>query len=232
MAQAVIVKTGDTVTKLLKQKRGLQNHEIISWLPKVRRINPHISNLDMIHPQEKVLLPERLEELVSDPTIWRNAFAHIPPALSQNDHAGQSMYLCIGAESIDDVAKTMFADTPYFHIRHSAKRALLIHNNPFLLQHLSTNLIPPGTMVDITPKHFSHMDHHFWDSQRPHITVAWDQLHETSRQVVRDTGTEGGLDLADLIQRLEEMGGGVGMEGTVKLAGYGVAGVSGSAASG
>lgn len=182
MTQRVTVNSGDTVTQLLKRKRGLKDHEVISWLPKVRRINPHISNLNLIHPQEKVLLPERLEETVSDAVIWQNAFEHIPPALSRN---GQTMHLCIGAESIDDVAKSMFADTPNFHIKHSAKRALLIHNNPFLLTYLSTNLIPPGTMVDITPKRFSHMDHHFWNSQRPHITVAWDQLHETSKQVVQ-----------------------------------------------
>ncbi len=62
--------------------------------------------------------------------------------------------------------------------------------------------------------------------------MAWDQLHEKSKQVVHDTGTEGGFDLANLLQRLKEMGGAVGMDDTVRFAGYGVAGVSGYAASG
>ena len=232
MAQAITVNPGDTVAQLLKRKRGLKEQEVLLWLPKVRRINPHISNLDLIHPREKVLLPDHLDETVSDITIWQNAFGHIPPALSHNGHGGQLMHLCSGAESIDDVARSMFADTPFFHLPHSAKRALLIHNNPFLLSHLNTNMVPPRTLVDITPKRFSDMDHHFWNSQRPYITVAWDQLHKTSKQVVRDAGTEGGFALAGLVKHLKEVGAGVGMDDTVQFAGYGVAGVSGYAASG
>jgi hypothetical protein len=179
-----------------------------------------------------VLLPDRFDEAVPDYAVWQNAFAHIPAGLLLNGHGGTVMHLCTGAETIDDVARTMFADSAYSHIRHSAKRALLIHNNPFLLDYLHGNRIPPGTLVDITPKRFSQMDHHFWNSQRPHITVAWDQLHEASRQVVRDAGTEGGVDLAELLKQLKEMGGAVGMDDTVRFAGYGVAGVSAYAASG
>ncbi len=161
MAQAVTVSSGDTVAQLLKRKRGLKDHDVLLWLPKVRRINPHISNLNLIHPREKVLLPDHIDETVSESTTWQSAFEQIPPSLSHNGNGGQLMHLCNGAESIDDVARSMFADTPYFHLPHSAKRALLIHNNPFLLNHLNTDLIPPRTLVDITPKRFSDMDHHF-----------------------------------------------------------------------
>ncbi len=232
MAQAVTVQPGDTVSHLLKRNRGLKEQEISLWLPKVRRINPHISNLNLIHPQDKVLLPDRLDELVPDSSIWQNAFSNIPSVLTHKSQGGQLMHLCIGGESIDDVAHMMFADTPYFHILPSTKRAVLIHNNPFLRNHLAGNRIPHGTLVDISPKCFSDMDHHFWNSQRSYISMAWNELHEKSKQVVHDTGPEGGLELAELVQRLKEMGAGIGMDDSVRFTGYGVAGVSGYAASG
>ena len=232
MAQAVTVQPADTVSHLLKRHRGLKAQEISLWLPKVRRINPHISNLNLIHPQDKVLLPDRLDELVPDSSIWQNAFSNIPPVLTHQGQGGQLMHLCIGGESIDDVARMMFADTPYFYILPSTKRAVLIHNNPFLRDHLAGNRIPHGTLVDISPKCFSDMDRHFWNSQRRYISAAWNELHEKSKQVVHDAGPEGGLELAELVKRLEKMGAGVGMEDTVRFAGYGVAGVSGYAASG
>ena len=232
MAQAVTVQSGDTVSHLLKRHRRLQDSEISLWLPKVRRINPHISNLNLIHPRDKVLLPDRLDEMVPDSRIWQNAFSSIPPVLTHKAQDGQLMHLCIGGESIDDVARLMFADTPHFHILPSTKRAVLIHNNPFLRDHLAGNRIPHGMLVDITPKRFSDMDHHFWNSQRSYISVAWNELHEKSKHVVHDTGPEGGLALADLVRRLKEVGAGVGMDDTVRFAGYGVAGVSGYSASG
>lgn len=93
MAQAVTVQSGDSVVSLIRKHRGVSAHEASAWLPKVRRINPHISNLDLVHAQEKVLLPERRDEMVLDGDVWQNAFAHIPATLVAYGEGGQMMYV-------------------------------------------------------------------------------------------------------------------------------------------
>ncbi len=50
MAEAVTVKFGDTLTKILKNKRGLKDSEIYSWLRKMRPLNPHIGDPNRIFP--------------------------------------------------------------------------------------------------------------------------------------------------------------------------------------
>lgn len=232
MSQATTAASGDTVIGMLKRHRGLKDHEVYQWMDKVRRLNPHISDLNRLYPQEKVLIPDQLNEMVPDTRIWQNAFERIPPALTHNGHGSHQMYICLMGESIDDVARTMFADTPHFHLPHSTKRAVLIHNNPFLRNYLSTNQIPPRTLLDITPVRFTDADRHFWDSQHPYVATAWDQLHEESQWVVQESGAEESMALAEMVQRLQRMGAGVGMQDTVKYAGYGIGGVSGYAASG
>lgn len=231
MAQAVTVGSGDTMIGLLKQHRGLKDHEAYLWLDKLRKINPHISDLNAVYPQERVLLPDSPADTVSEAVIWQNAFNRIPPALIYNGKGNHTMYISLAGETIDEVARMMFADTPFFHLPLSTKRALLIHNNPFLRDHLTTNQVPPGTLLDVSPVRFSQMDHHFWNSQRPYITVAWDDLMDPTKQLVLYTGTDQALTLAELLKQLEQMGAAIGMEDAVTWTGYGVGGVSGYSAS-
>ena len=232
MVQAIAVKPGDTITRMLTRERKIKDYEVPLWLPKVREINPHISNINSIFPQEKVLLPDRFNEAVPDGIIWENVFDHIPSTLTNKGHGGPVVYLCFGAESIDEVAGKIFNDTPYATIRPSSKRALLLHNNPFLRRYLSTNHIPPGMSVDITPTRFSRSDHQFWTVERPHIIDAWDQLSDDAKQVVQDNGTEETYALSDFLQRLKAMGGAIGEDDVFRFASYGVAGTSGYSASG
>lgn len=222
MAQAVTVKPGDTVTRLLKHHRGLKDHEIYAWLSKMRLLNPHISNLNRIHPMDKVLLPERLSEAVPDRHIWQNAFENIPQALTRNGSGNHTAYLCLAGETIDDVAGRMFAGTPYSGMLPSTKRAVLIHNNPVLCDHLADGKIQTATLLDITPARFSDIDRRFWNSQRSQIAVGWNQLSEASKQVVRDTGVEESTALAELLQSLRQMGAAVDMQDMVRFGGYGV----------
>ena len=232
MAQAKTVQPGDTITRILSRERGLKEHEVTLWLPKMRQINPHISNLNFIYPQEKVLLPAQWNEVVPDNIIWQNAFDHFPQCLSGNGNGRQVIYLCFGSESIDEIARKIFIDTPYANIRLSSKRALLLHNNPFLCNYLPTNKIPPGASVDISPTRFTRHDHQFWTVQRPHIIDAWDQLSDAAKQAVQDTGTDETYALADLLQKLKAMGGAIGEDDVLRFSSYGVAGVSGYAESG
>ena len=232
MVQAKTVQPGDTITRILSRERGLKEHEVPLWLPKMRQINPHISNLDFIYPQEKVLLPDQWNESVPDNILWQNAFDHIPQSLSGNGRGSQVIYLCFGSESIDEIARKIFIDTPYANIRLSSKRALLLHNNPFLSDFLATSKVPPGASVDITPTRFARHDHQFWTVQRPHIIDAWDQLSDAAKQAVQDTGTEETYALTDILDRLKAMDGAIGEDDLLRFSSYGVAGVSGYAASG
>ena len=232
MVQAKTVQPGDTITRILSRKRGLKEHEVNLWMPKMRRINPHISNLYFIYPQESLLLPDHWNELVPENVIWRNAFDHIPQCMSVKGRGSQVIYLCFGSESIDEIARKVFIDTPYANIRLSSKRALLLHNNPFSCAYLATNKVPPGAFVDITPMRFARHDHQFWTVERPHIIDAWDQLSDAAKQAVQDTGTEETYALTDILQRLKAMGGAIGEDDVLRFSSYGVAGVSGYAASG
>lgn len=65
MAQTVTAVHGDTISKLLS-KRGVQRHETHTWLDRVRRLNPHIGNLDRIWPGDRILLPDSPMEAVSE----------------------------------------------------------------------------------------------------------------------------------------------------------------------
>jgi hypothetical protein len=78
MAEAVTISDGDTLTKILKTNRGLKDHEVYSWLRKLRPLNPHIGDLNRIFPGESVLIPDSYQETVSDDRVWQNAFKGIP----------------------------------------------------------------------------------------------------------------------------------------------------------
>ncbi len=81
MAEVVTIAHGDSISRILKNKRGVKEHEINTWLRKLRTINPHISNLDHIYPGERVLIPNTSHEMISDDQVWQNAFSRIPRAL-------------------------------------------------------------------------------------------------------------------------------------------------------
>ena len=80
MAQKIIVKNGDRIERLLLE-RGVQRHELHRWYTKLRQVNPHIGNLDRLWAGDSVLIPDTLNEVVTEHVIWENAFSAIPPAL-------------------------------------------------------------------------------------------------------------------------------------------------------
>ena len=82
MAQAVTVRHTDTITRILKEKRGLKAHEIYPWQRKMVKMNPHISDLNRIYQGESILIPDSLHENILRHWIWQNAFSKIPEALT------------------------------------------------------------------------------------------------------------------------------------------------------
>jgi hypothetical protein len=81
MPEVVTIAHGDTISRILKNKKGIKEHEINTWIRKLRTINPHISSLDHIYPGERVLIPDTIHAIVFDEQIWKNAFSRIPSSL-------------------------------------------------------------------------------------------------------------------------------------------------------
>ena len=40
MAEAVAIRNGDTLTRVLEEKRGVKAHEIYTWVQKMKKMNP------------------------------------------------------------------------------------------------------------------------------------------------------------------------------------------------
>jgi hypothetical protein len=66
MAEIVTVAVNDTISKIVKSKRRVKPNEEHLWTKRVLALNPHIGHPDRIYPNDKLLLPESLNEPVSD----------------------------------------------------------------------------------------------------------------------------------------------------------------------
>lgn len=107
MAQTVTAVHGDNISKLLS-KRGVQRYETHTWLDRVRRLNPHIGNLDRIWAGDRILLPDSLIETVSEQKVWENALSRFPAELKQPRVGSTVLYFTMPGDTIDAVAETMF----------------------------------------------------------------------------------------------------------------------------
>ncbi len=231
MAQAVTIQHGDTITKILKSRKGLQNHEIFAWKSRLNRLNPHIGNLDRIFPGDSILIPDTLNEPIGRERIWRNAFSTIPQALRYPYHGPTEIYFAQPGDTIDKVAQYMFRNGQYRTIAASSKRALLLHNNPFLKDYLQANRIPMNRLINITPAVLSEVEKKHWQLQRTPLKTAMDQMENDTLEMFKQVG-ETATTVEKVIRYFKDRGASVGMDDVVRSAGYGVAGVSGYAASG
>jgi hypothetical protein len=231
MAETVTVAHGDTLTGILKRKRGLDDGKIHTWLRKVRPINPHIGDLNHIYPGEILLIPDSLLENVSDERVWQNAFSRIPRELESPHNGHTQFFLTTPGTTIDDIAKGMFDQGPHRDMFLSTKRAVLIHNNPELEQYLDTGRVPAQRLVDITPLRLTKFDKAYWQGERSLYASYLRDMDPTTLDMYQQVGPEDTFIISRLIEVLKEKGAAVGKDDVVKAAGYGVGGVSGLAAS-
>jgi hypothetical protein len=223
MAQAVTISHGDTLTRILENKRGLKAHEVHAWLRKLRLLNPHISDLNRIFPGERVLIPDSYREAVSDAQVWQNAFTGIPREL-ESPHNGNTQLFWTGpGVTIDSIAQRMFADTCHQNLPLSTKRAVLIHNNPDLRQYLAKSRVPANLLVDITPLRLSKFDIHYWQGERSLYRSYLDSMDPMTRDLFQDQGPQDTFDLSRLIKELEKMGAAVGLDGLLNASASGLA---------
>jgi hypothetical protein len=238
MADVVTIRQGDTLTRILAAQRGLGAGQIHGWLDKVRRCNPHISDLNRLYPGERLLIPATWMEPVSPDTIWQNAFSRIPRDLV-HPHAGHvQLFFAPPGTTIDSVAQRMFAEGRHRALPLSTKRAVLIHNNPVLEQYLDANRVPSTTLLDITPARLSRFDKHWWQGEQQFFESYLDQFDPVTREMYQQAGPEESFVMALMTESLQQAGATVparnevNTQKVVNLFGYGVGGLSGYAASG
>lgn len=231
MAQAITVKHGDTITKILKGK-GIQAHAMHTWISKLNRINPHISDLNHIYPGESILVPDTLNENVIRTRIWQNAFSKISRTLSSPYHGPTDIYFVQPGDTIDKVSQNMFSNGPYRTMAASNKRALLIHNNPYLENHLPNNPLPINMLLNITPTILSEMEKNHWQIQQTPLKMSLDQMEQQLRDMLEQAGPEPTYSIAQMVEQLKSYGASVGTKKTITTAGYGIAGISSHAAAG
>lgn len=208
MAEVVTVATGDTLNKIMTSKRGVGNQLVFQWTELVRRLNPHISDVNRIFPNERILLPAHLQESVSPAQMWQNVFSHIPPSLTFAYAGPLTIYFVQTGDSIDSVAQRMFDTDRYRSLPLSAKRAVLLHNNPILERHLHTKTLPPKIVLDVTPVRLSQLDQSFWKCHQTAIANHLDQLDFELLNHYENTGPEHVGALTEMVSRLKDYGAG------------------------
>jgi len=232
MAEAVTISHGDTLTKILKNQRGLKDSEMPPWLRKLRPLNPHIGDLNRIFPGESVLIPDSYPESVSDDQIWQNAFKAIPRALEFPHNGHTQLFLTTAGTTIDSIAERMFEGGRHQNLPLSIRRAVLIHNNPDLEQYLDTGRLPGNLLVDITPLRLTKFDKVYWRGERQLYMSYFQRMQPMTREMFQQAGPEETYILARLIEVLRQQGAAVGSQALVLGLGYGAGAISGLAASG
>ncbi len=142
------------------------------------------------------------------------------------------MILVAPGTDIDSIARQMFKGGPYQNLPLSTKRAVLIHNNPELVQFLDSNRVPCRMALEITPLRLTRFDKAHWQSERPMYLSYLRQLEPLTRDMLQEAGPQDTYVLARIVQSLREAGASVGMADVVRGTGYAAGGVSSLAAAG
>jgi hypothetical protein len=230
MAQKVIIKNGDRIERILLE-RGVQRHELHRWYAKLRQVNPHIGNLDRIRAGDPVLIPDQLNEVITEHVIWENAFSAIPQALRLPWAGNMNILLSGGSDTIDSMALRVFDGTVHSTLSPNTLRAVFLANNLSARAYLNGDRLPPFKPFVGVPVMLKPYDVHYWKNE---ITVFGDtlnQLDPTTRELFQEAGPQNALSLAEIIALLSDDGFAVGADDILRGASYGLAGVSGYAAS-
>ena len=190
-------------------------------MKKVRELNPHIGNFDLIHPKERILIPDTLHESVSHKVIWENALSQVPesikarpPLALPDEHIA---YTTKAGDCINRIAEMMFADGPNHAMPLSAKRAILLHNNPKLIKQANGS-VPIGTLVNLTTFKLTNYELHQWENAQSCVKSELESLDSNVKQTFGDVDLEV-LSLiandAQVISSAESLG--AGLDDTVQL---------------
>lgn len=66
LTQVYTVKTGDHVSKILRKKGLAKHHRLHKLISLFKQLNPSLSNIDLIHPGEDIIIPLKIVPLTGD----------------------------------------------------------------------------------------------------------------------------------------------------------------------
>ncbi|MEA2040549.1 MAG: LysM peptidoglycan-binding domain-containing protein [Thermodesulfobacteriota bacterium] len=66
LTQVYTVKTGDHVSKIFRKKGLAKHHSLRKLLSLFKQLNPSLSNIDLIHPGEKIIIPLKVVPFTGD----------------------------------------------------------------------------------------------------------------------------------------------------------------------
>jgi hypothetical protein len=231
MPTTIEIKQGDTLSGILLNK-GIAHHLQHQWIGKIKKINPHISDLNRIYIGDRLLIPDILSENLTYSQIWESALSAIPVQLRNANHNSIQLYFIKLGDTVDTISRYMFENSLHRGLSASSKRALLIHNNLVLENHLTTVQLPQHLILDITPALKDDFDKQNWQREQTQMRFCMEHMDETTRNLYTHAGPEASVLLAQAVEKLKSVGASVGLEDTLELAGFGTAGVSGYATSG
>ena len=216
MAQIVTVAPGDTLTSIVSSKKGVPYHHAHPWIEKVMKLNPHIGNPDRIHPNEKLIIPESLQEQVQESDIWQNALRHVPPQLGFHPpmHYEIPVELINPGDTIDKLANEAFAHSRYSTVPQSVKRAVFLHNNPRLNLCRFGRPLPSGSLANMTPFMLPKHDVAQWERENPIFQVQLSQLKPYVKEVYETIGPTPTYLLSETVRRAKSGGAAVGLDDT------------------
>ena len=97
----------------------------------------------------------------------------------------------------------------------SNKRALLIHNNPFLENHLENGRLPDKILLNISPAKLSEFDINYWQVEQSPLKSYLEQMQEDTSAMFEKAGAEEAGTVARVVEYLKSIGAGVGMDDAV-----------------
>lgn len=169
MAEFVQVADGDTISSIIACRKRPQCHEMHSWIEKIIKVNPHIGNPDRINPNDTLLIPDNLNEHISEDSIWHNALGHAPPQPGFHPPMCHEIPVEViqSGDTIERLANEAFKETRYSNAPESVKRAIFLHNNPRLYFYKSGRSLPIGTLANMTPFMLPKNDVAGWERANP-----------------------------------------------------------------
>lgn len=175
MAEFVQVADGDTISSIIASRKRPQCHEMHSWIEKILKVNPHIGNPDIIYPNDTLLIPDNLNEHISEDSIWHNALRHAPPQFGFHPPMCHEIPVEViqSDDTIERLANEAFKETRYSNAPESVKRAIFLHNNPRLYFCQTGRSLPIGTLANMTPFMLPKNDVAGWERANPifHLSV-------------------------------------------------------------
>jgi hypothetical protein len=215
MAEVVSVAANDTITKIIQTQRSPQPHTLLTWIERVRKLNPHIPNPDRIHPGERLLIPDSLQEQVPEVRAWQNALRHMPPQVAMHPpmHYEIPVHLIMPGDTVDKLAHQVFCDSRYWNMPEGVKLAIFLNNNPRLYGcKWWHRALPMGTLANMTPFLLPRHMVAQWANENPIFKAQYDQLQLDVRDLYASIGPTTTRHLSETVIHYKSQGAGVGLD--------------------